>query len=35
VFLADLARALYRAGAHPEIESMRLSSYGTRQCKQR
>jgi len=28
VFLADLARALDRAGAHPEIEFMRLSSYG-------
>jgi hypoxanthine phosphoribosyltransferase len=28
VFVADLARALYRAGARPEIEFMRLSSYG-------
>ncbi len=28
VFLADLARALDRAGARPEIEFMRLSSYG-------
>jgi hypoxanthine phosphoribosyltransferase len=28
VFVADLARALDRAGAHPEIEFMRLSSYG-------
>jgi hypoxanthine phosphoribosyltransferase len=28
VFVADLARALHRAGAHPEIEFMRLSSYG-------
>ncbi len=28
VFLADLARALHRAGARPEIEFMRLSSYG-------
>lgn len=28
LFLADLARALDRAGAHPEIEFMRLSSYG-------
>lgn len=27
-FVADLARALYRAGAHPEIEFMRLASYG-------
>ena len=30
VFLADLARALQRAGAAPEIEFMRLSSYGPR-----
>jgi hypoxanthine phosphoribosyltransferase len=28
IFLADLARALDRAGAHPEIEFIRLSSYG-------
>ncbi len=28
IFVADLGRALYRAGAHPEIEFMRLSSYG-------
>lgn len=28
VFAADLIRALDRAGAHPEIEFMRLSSYG-------
>jgi hypoxanthine phosphoribosyltransferase len=28
VFVADLVRALYRAGARPEIEFMRLSSYG-------
>ena len=28
VFVADLARALHRAGAHPEIEFIRLSSYG-------
>jgi hypoxanthine phosphoribosyltransferase len=28
MFVADLARALYRAGARPEIEFMRLSSYG-------
>jgi hypoxanthine phosphoribosyltransferase len=28
VFLADLARALNRVGARPEIEFMRLSSYG-------
>jgi hypoxanthine phosphoribosyltransferase len=28
VFVADLARALYRAGSRPEIEFMRLSSYG-------
>jgi hypoxanthine phosphoribosyltransferase len=28
VFVADLARALDRAGAHPEIEFMRLTSYG-------
>jgi hypoxanthine phosphoribosyltransferase len=28
VFVADLARALDRSGAHPEIEFMRLSSYG-------
>jgi len=29
VFVADLARALHRAGAHPEIEFLRLSSYGS------
>ena len=28
VFVADLARALDRAGARPEIEFIRLSSYG-------
>lgn len=28
VFLADLARALHRAGAAPRIEFMRLASYG-------
>jgi hypoxanthine phosphoribosyltransferase len=28
VFVADLVRALDRAGARPEIEFMRLSSYG-------
>jgi hypoxanthine phosphoribosyltransferase len=28
VLVADLARALERAGARPEIEFMRLSSYG-------
>ena len=28
VFIADLARALYRVDRHPEIEFMRLSSYG-------
>ena len=28
VFLADLVRALYRVGASPEVEFMRLSSYG-------
>ena len=28
MFVADLARALDRAGARPEIEFMRLSSYG-------
>ncbi len=28
VFFADLARALDRVGARPEIEFMRLSSYG-------
>jgi hypoxanthine phosphoribosyltransferase len=28
VFVADLVRALYRAGVRPEIEFMRLSSYG-------
>jgi hypoxanthine phosphoribosyltransferase len=28
VFVADLARALYRAGARPEIEFLQLSSYG-------
>jgi len=28
VFVADLARALHHAGARPEIEFIRLSSYG-------
>ena len=28
VFVADLARALERAGASPEVEFMRLASYG-------
>jgi hypoxanthine phosphoribosyltransferase len=28
IFVADLSRALCRAGAHLEIEFMRLSSYG-------
>lgn len=28
VFAADLARALYRAGADPEIDFIQLSSYG-------
>ena len=28
VFVADLARALYRAGVRPEVEFLRLSSYG-------
>jgi len=28
VFLADLVRALHRVGANPEVEFMRLSSYG-------
>jgi hypoxanthine phosphoribosyltransferase len=28
VFVADLVRALYRAGARPEIDFMQLSSYG-------
>jgi hypoxanthine phosphoribosyltransferase len=28
LFVADLARALDRAGARPEIEFMRLASYG-------
>jgi hypoxanthine phosphoribosyltransferase len=28
VFVADLSRALSRAGIHPEVEFMRLSSYG-------
>ena len=28
VFVADLIRALARAGARPEIEFMRLASYG-------
>jgi hypoxanthine phosphoribosyltransferase len=28
VFVADLVRALYRAGARPEIEFIQLSSYG-------
>lgn len=31
VFLADLARALHRAGARPRIEFMRLASYGQKQ----
>ena len=29
VFIADLARALHRIDRHPEIEFMRLSSYGS------
>lgn len=29
VFVADLARALHRIGRDPEIEFMRLSSYGS------
>ena len=29
VLVADLARALHRLGRHPEIEFIRLSSYGT------
>ena len=28
VFVADLMRALHRAGAEPKVEFMRLSSYG-------
>ena len=28
VFVADLIRALYRAGARPEVEFIRLASYG-------
>src|SRR5437588_10023090 len=28
MFVADLVRALYRVGAHSEVEFMRLSSYG-------
>ncbi len=28
IFIADLTRALYRIDRHPEIEFMRLSSYG-------
>jgi hypoxanthine phosphoribosyltransferase len=28
MFMADLARALERAGARPQIEFMRLASYG-------
>ena len=28
VFIADLARAFHRLGRHPEVEFMRLSSYG-------
>ena len=28
VFVADLARALHRAGADPRVEFLRLSSYG-------
>lgn len=31
VFMADLARALERAGAAPRIEFMRLASYGQKQ----
>ena len=30
VFVADLIRALHDAGARPEVEFMRLSSYGVR-----
>lgn len=30
VFVADLVRALHEAGAGPEVEFMRLSSYGLR-----
>lgn len=30
VFLADLVRALHRAGAAPRVEFMRLASYGQR-----
>ena len=30
VFVADLTRALDRAGSRPELEFMRLSSYGLR-----
>ena len=29
VFVADLARALSKAGCHPRIEFMRVSSYGS------
>ena len=29
VFVADLARALSKAGAHPRVEFMRVSSYGS------
>ena len=29
VFMADLIRALDRAGLHPEVEFLRLSSYGS------
>ena len=29
VFVADLARALFRAGARPEIDFLQLSSYGS------
>ncbi len=31
VFVADLVRALYRQGAEPRVEFMRLSSYGLEQ----
>lgn len=30
IFVADLVRTLHEAGVHPEIEFMRLSSYGVR-----
>jgi len=29
VFIADLVRALYRAGRNPGVKFMRLSSYGS------